>query len=82
MDNYRILGSKLGNLWQVQELTKRYPGIRAYAVHPGVVLSGFAGGPKEGFSYWLRSKLLISEEQGAQAALIAATQDLPNGAVL
>lgn len=74
-------GSKLGNLWQVLELKKRYPGTTAYAVHPGVILSGFGGGiPSGGFKHWLARKILISEEQGAQAALTAATQDLPNGA--
>jgi NAD(P)-dependent dehydrogenase (short-subunit alcohol dehydrogenase family) len=73
-------GSKLGNLWQVLELTKRYPTIKSLAIHPGVIASGFVGSSKSGFLHWLRSKLLISEEEGAQAALIAATQDLPNGA--
>jgi len=74
-------GSKLGNLWQVLELNKHYPNINSYAVHPGVILSGFGGGvPTGGFKDWLAKKILISEEQGAQAALIAATQDLPNGA--
>ena len=73
-------GSKLGNLWQVLELTKRYPNIKAFAVHPGVVASGFGVSSKDGFVPWLRSKILISEEEGAQAALIAATQELPSGA--
>ena len=71
--------SKLGNLWQTMELTKRYPSIKSLAIHPGVIASGFVGKSKAGFSHWLRSKFLISEEEGAQAALIAATQDLPNG---
>lgn len=72
-------GTKLGNLWQVLELTKRYASIKSFAVHPGVIASGFVGGSKSGFAHWLRSKILISEEQGAQASLIAATQDLPRG---
>lgn len=71
--------SKLSNLWQTMELAKRYPTIKSFTVHPGVIASGFAGSSKTGFLHWLRSKLLISEEEGAQAALIAATQDLPNG---
>ncbi|WP_275041454.1 SDR family NAD(P)-dependent oxidoreductase [Leisingera sp. ANG-Vp] len=77
--NLAYAGSKLGNLWQARELARRYPNLRAYAVHPGVVNSGFAGGDRQGVSHWLRSKLLITEGQGAQAALIAATQGLPNG---
>lgn len=71
--------SKLGNLWQVTELTKRYPDLQPIAVHPGVVASGFAG-DKQGFLAKLRERILISEDAGAQASLIAATQDLPRGA--
>jgi len=72
--------SKLGNLWQVLALKQHYPKLKTIAIHPGVVASGFGGGSKSGVSHWLKSKLLISEQQGAQAALIAATQNLPNGA--
>lgn len=71
--------SKLGNMWQTLELARRYTHIRAVAIHPGVVASGFGGGSKGGLGYWLRSQLMISEEQGAQAALIAATHPLPSG---
>ena len=71
--------SKLGNMWQVSELTKRYPALHAIAVHPGVIASGFAGS-KEGFFAKVRDKLLISEQAGAQASLIAATQNIPKGA--
>ncbi|WP_299939596.1 SDR family NAD(P)-dependent oxidoreductase [uncultured Microbulbifer sp.] len=70
--------SKLGNLWQVAELKRRYPNLHPIAVHPGVVASGFIGS-KTGFIAWLRSVQLISEEAGAQASLIGATQDLPRG---
>lgn len=71
--------SKLGNLWQVVELAKRYPELYPIAVHPGVVASGFAG-PKSGIGGWLQDRFLISEEEGAQASLIAATQNVPRGA--
>ncbi len=74
-------GSKLGNLWQVRELIARYPDLHANAVHPGVIFSGFGGmADKGGPGPWLESKLLISSEKGAKVALIAAIQDLPNGA--
>lgn len=72
--------SKLGNLWQVQELANRWPHIKSIAVHPGVICSGLGGGPSNGLSRFLMSRLLISEKQGAQGSLIGATQDLPNGA--
>lgn len=70
--------SKLGNLWQVAELAKRYPSLHPIAVHPGVVASGFVG-QKQGFLSWLRRQLMISEEEGAQASLIGMTQNLPRG---
>ncbi len=70
--------SKLGNLWQVSILAERSPDLHPIAVHPGVIASGFSGA-KTGFLAWLRSQFLISEQQGAQSALIAATQNLPRG---
>ena len=70
--------SKLGNIWQVLELTKRYPDMHIVGVHPGIVASNFVG-KKQGFLSWLRSTLLINEKQGAQSSLIGATQDLPKG---
>lgn len=72
-------GSKLGNLWQVSELTKRYPNIHTSAVHPGGILSGLGGGIN-GIALWFIKRMAINVEQGAQASLIAATQELPRGA--
>lgn len=77
--NGAYASSKLGNLWQMMELTKRYPSIHATAIHPGVIASGFGGGSKTGLVGWLKSKLLISEETGAQSSLIAASQNLSRG---
>ncbi|KZL17004.1 SDR family NAD(P)-dependent oxidoreductase [Pseudovibrio sp. Ad37] len=73
-------GSKLGNLWQAFELTRRYPEIHAAAVHPGGIMSGLGDMNPKGIALWLLKKVAINEEQGAQASLIAATQDLPTGA--
>ena len=70
--------SKLGNLWQVRELTQRYSNFHSVAVHPGVIANGFVG-KKTGFLAWLRSTQLITEEQGAHSSLIGATQPLPKG---
>ena len=70
--------SKLGNLWQVRELTKRYPNLHPIAVHPGVIANNFAG-ERFGLLSWLRRTQLISEEQGAHSSLIGATQNLPRG---
>lgn len=33
----------------------------------------------KGFLAWLRTKQLVSEEQGSHSSLIGATQDLPRG---
>ena len=66
--------SKLGNLWWVKEWTKRYKGINAYAVHPGVVASNL-GGEASGFARWVRSKIMISTEEGSQTSLLCATQN-------
>lgn len=73
-------GSKLGNLWQTRELVRHYPQFQSIAVHPGVIASGFGIQSKSGIVHWFRERLLISEKQGAQASLIAATQPLPQGA--
>lgn len=74
-------GSKLGNLWQVKELSRRYPDVHAIAVHPGVVLSGFIPDmkTKTGPISAIQRKILLTEQEGAEASLIAATQELPRG---
>lgn len=72
-------GSKLGNLWQAAELSKRFPEIHATAVHPGAIMSGLGGQRPTGLALWFLKRMAINEEQGAQASLIAATQDLPSG---
>lgn len=72
-------GTKLGNLWQAFELPKHFPEVHATVVHPGGVMSGLGDLKLTGIARWALSKVAISEKQGAQASLIAATQDLPNG---
>jgi len=71
--------SKLGNLWQMQNLANRYPHYRIVAVHPGVVASNLEG-PLTGLKGMIMRALLLTPDQGAQASLIAATQvDIPSG---
>lgn len=65
--------SKLGNLWQYGELARRHPDLHVSIVHPGIVASGLEGSTT-GIVGFLKRALLISEELGAQASLIAATQ--------
>jgi hypothetical protein len=72
--------SKLGNLWWVQEWFKRYKELEVYAVHPGVVNSNL-GGETGGIRNWIRSKIMITTEEGAQTSLLCATQNnlIPGG---
>ena len=65
--------SKLGNLWIAAELTKRSPGLEVRVVHPGVVASNL-GGSAGALGDWLKRRVMISPEQGAQMPLVCATQ--------
>jgi len=70
--------SKLGNLWQFKELARRHPELDVTIVHPGVVATALEG-PSTGIGGFVKRQIMASPEQGAQASLIAATQDLPSG---
>ena len=71
--------SKLGNLWQFAELARRRPKMTVISVHPGVVATELEGGVT-GIVGAFKRTFFISPEEGAQAALIAATQPMENGA--
>ncbi len=71
--------SKLGNLWQFGELAWRHPEYRTISIHPGVVATGLIGGAG-GLTGAVKALMFLPPDLGAQASLIAATQDLPNGA--
>jgi len=73
--------SKLGNLWQHFEITRRYPNLKCIAVHPGVVATELEGSV-DGLIGFIKRQMFISPFSGAQASLIAATQDLPSGTYL
>jgi NAD(P)-dependent dehydrogenase (short-subunit alcohol dehydrogenase family) len=71
--------SKLGNLWIATELAARRPAFEVRVVHPGVVATNL-GGDLGGLGGWLRRRVMIPAELGAQMPLICATQDgLPSG---
>lgn len=70
--------SKLGNIWQAFELARRHPELIGIAVHPGVVATALEG-RTTGFVGALKRAIMISPDAGAQAALIATTQELPTG---
>jgi NAD(P)-dependent dehydrogenase (short-subunit alcohol dehydrogenase family) len=70
--------SKLGNLWQHYEIARRHPKFVCVAVHPGVVATELEG-KIDGIVGFFKRRLMISPFLGAQATLIAATQDLPSG---
>lgn len=71
--------SKLGNLWYAQELARRYPALRVYAVHPGVIASELSGS-NTGAIGAIKRALMLSPKQGAQTSLFCATHpDLESG---
>lgn len=75
--------SKLANIYFTRELARRYGerGIHAFAVHPGVVRSGFGrDGDIRGFMsllFSLARPFMISPEKGAATTLHVATTPLP-----
>ena len=90
--NYSAMGvycrSKLANIYFTRELAKRYAdqGVTSYAVHPGVVRTGFArNGDVKGFMgtmIGLFRPFMINEEKGARTSLHVSTaplSELDNG---
>lgn len=65
--------SKLGNLWQAFEFARRFPALRVHAVHPGVIASELSG-TNTGAVGWVKRKMMLSTEAGAQTTLFCATQ--------
>jgi NAD(P)-dependent dehydrogenase (short-subunit alcohol dehydrogenase family) len=65
--------SKLGNLWIASELARRVPGLEVATVHPGVVATGL-GGEVGTLGSWLKRRIMIPPEVGAQMPLVCATQ--------
>jgi NAD(P)-dependent dehydrogenase (short-subunit alcohol dehydrogenase family) len=65
--------SKLGNLWIAAELARRNPGLEVATVHPGVVATNL-GGDAGRLGSWLKRRIMISPELGAQTPLFCATQ--------
>ena len=71
--------SKLGNLWIAGELGRQSPELTVLAVHPGVVATNL-GGRLGAVGDFLRRRVMISPDLGAQTPLVCATQDgLENG---
>ncbi len=71
--------SKLGNLWQMRELARREPGLRAHAVHPGVIASELAGSGR-GIAGAFKRAVMLSTHEGAQTSLFCVSQpDLESG---
>lgn len=66
--------SKLGNFWIGRELQRRHPDLNVYIVHPGLVATNL-GGYSRGFLNWAKTRLMIHPRDGAQMALLCATQD-------
>lgn len=71
--------SKLANIYMVKELHRRYhaQGLSAFAVHPGVVATGFGNHLGAfGKGVWaLMKPFLITAEKGAQTSVYLATAE-------
>lgn len=74
----RVYGdSKLCNIYFTKELHRRYAsrGLTAYALHPGVVNTAFAGDAR-GIAGWLNGLMkpfLISPQKGAETSIYLST---------
>jgi len=89
-DSWTAYGtSKLALIHAALELPRRYPTLRAYALHPGSVFSHIAdrgleerrvlSAVRHAFAP-LERRMLLSPDQGAQTSLHCATAaDLPGG---
>ncbi len=71
--------SKLGNLWIAAELVKHSPDLAVRVAHPGVVATNL-GGEAGSAADWVKRRMMISPELGAQTPLVCSTQpNLENG---
>ena len=74
--------SELANIYFTRELARRYPerGVHAFAVHPGVVGSGFGRdgdlGPVMSVLFGLARPLMLTPSKGACTSLHVATAPL------
>jgi hypothetical protein len=66
--------SKLGNLWIAAQLARRMPTLTVHSAHPGVVATSLGGGAGT-VANWIRGRLMLSPQLGAQMPLICATQE-------
>ena len=82
--------SKLANFYFTRELARRYPQIKAIAIHPGAVNTALARGPRESYPAlsWLfdliNRYIYTNVQDGALNQLWAATanlQDVKSGAL-
>ncbi|MBS7563401.1 SDR family NAD(P)-dependent oxidoreductase [Mucilaginibacter sp. Bleaf8] len=70
--------AKLSNIWFAKSLAERFgpKGITAYALHPGVVKTGFGSelGGLGKVLMWLGKPFMITPQQGAQTSIYLASQ--------
>lgn len=76
----RIYGNvKLYNIWFTKEIVRRWgnSGVTSYALHPGVVRTGFAMNADKGMwksVFQLFSPLMINPDKGAETSVYCATE--------
>jgi len=76
--------SKVGTMWQCYELHERLPQLSVCVVHPGIIVSDLHGSATERnfVAKALAPLLFLNQDEGAQAQLVAATQDIHRGKYL
>lgn len=77
----RVYGNvKLYNIWFTKEVAKRWgsSGVTSYAVHPGVVRTGFAMNSQGGMwksLFKFLAPFMLTPERGAETSVYCATED-------
>lgn len=73
--------SKLANTLFAREVARRYPAVRSYSLHPGLVASEFVSPEENGWLFTLGWKLIrpfsLTSRQGAQTTIHLATVTAP-----
>jgi retinol dehydrogenase 12 len=73
--------SKLANTLFAREVARRYPAVRSYSLHPGLVASEFVSPEENGWLFTLGWKLIrpfsLSSRQGANPTIHLATVSPP-----
>jgi NAD(P)-dependent dehydrogenase (short-subunit alcohol dehydrogenase family) len=68
--------TKLMNILFVKAIANKFDKIKAFALHPGVVKTGFGANNGGFLKYFNKMPFLITPEKGAETSIYLATQDI------